>query len=140
MRRVFNKTMQAEYEKSNKALNYYWGMSAGVVDIGLSPSLNSASKRFAQFLTESISHNVCTPFLTPIYTQNGDVIGKGEKTLSIDQIINMDYLVENVVGSIPQYDDLSPMGKATVDTAGVESAKSSSQSTEEDEAEDGEIQ
>ena len=44
LRRVFNKTMQAEYEKSNKALNYYWGMSAGVVDIGYSPSLNSASK------------------------------------------------------------------------------------------------
>ena len=146
LRRVFNKTMQAEYEKSNKALNYYWGMSAGVVDIGYSPSLNRASKKFAQFLTESISHKVCTPFLTPIYTQDGDVMGKGEKTLSLDQIINMDYLVENVIGSIPQYEDLSPMGKATVDTAGVESAQSTSQSAEEadkakeDEAKDGEQQ
>jgi hypothetical protein len=138
--------MQAEYEKSNKALNYYWGMSAGVVDIGYSPSLNSASKKFAQFLTESISHKVCTPFLTPIYTQDGDVMGKGEKTLSLDQIINMDYLVENVIGSIPQYEDLSPMGKATVDTAGVESAQSTAQTAdetgkaEEDEAEAGEQQ
>ena len=121
-------------------------MSAGVVDIGYSPSLNRASKKFAQFLTESISHKVCTPFLTPIYTQDGDVMGKGEKTLSLDQIINMDYLVENVIGSIPQYEDLSPMGKATVDTAGVESAQSTSQSAEdadkakEDEAKDGEQQ
>ncbi len=135
LRRVFNKTMQAEYENSNKALNYYWGMSAGVVDVGYSLTLSPASKRFADFLKESITHNVCTPFLTPIYTQNGDVIGQGEKSLSLEQIINMDYLAENVVGSIPQYEELSPMGKATVDTAGVESAQNTSQNTDEQNSE-----
>lgn len=138
LRRVFNMTMQAEYEKSNKALNYYWGMSAGVADIRYSLSLSPASKRFADFLKESISKNVCTPFLTPIYTQNGDVIGKEEKSLSLDQIINMDYLVENVAGSIPQYEELSPMGKATVDTAGVESAQSTAQTSDDEDAEAGE--
>ncbi len=138
LRRVFNMTMQAEYEKSNKALNYYWGMSAGVADIRYSLSLSPASKRFADFLKESISKNVCTPFLTPVYTQNGDVIGKEEKSLSLDQIINMDYLVENVAGSIPQYEELSPMGKATVDTAGVESAQSTAQTSDDEDAEAGE--
>ena len=132
LRRVFNKTMQAEYEKSNKALNYYWGMSAGVVDIGYSLALSRSSKKFAEFLKDSISHNVCTPFLTPIYAQNGDVIGKDEKSLSLDQIINMDYLVENVIGSIPQYEELSPMGKATVDTAGVEKAQSTAVAAEDE--------
>ena len=39
----------------------------------------------------------------------------------------MDYLVENVVGTIPQYGELNPMGKATVDTAGVEPAKEPAQ-------------
>ncbi len=138
LRRVFNKTMQAEYEKSNKALNYYWGMSAGVVDIGYSLTLGRASRRFAEFLQESITRNVCTPFLTPIYTQSGDVIGKGQKSLSLDQIISMDYLVENVVGSIPQYDELSPMGKATVDTAGVESAQSTAVPADDEDRKDGE--
>ena len=138
LRRVFNKTMQAEYEKSNKALNYYWGMSAGVVDIGYSLTLGRASRRFAEFLQESITRNVCTPFLTPIYTQSGDVIGKGQKSLSLDQIISMDYLVENVVGSIPQYDELSPMGKATVDTAGVESAQSTAVPADDEGRKDGE--
>ena len=32
----------------------------------------------------------------------------------------MDYLVENVIGTIPKYNELSAMGKATVDTAGIE--------------------
>ena len=35
----------------------------------------------------------------------------------------MDYLVENVIGDIPLYKDMTPMGKATADTAGVEKAK-----------------
>ena len=34
----------------------------------------------------------------------------------------MDYLMENVVGEIPQYEALSDVGKATVDLVGVEPA------------------
>ena len=123
LRRVFNKTMQAEYEQSNKALNYYWGMSAGVVDVMYSDALSVASKNFGNLLKDSIQHNLCTPFLTPLVTQSGEIIGEGDKNLSLEQIISMDYLVENVVGDIPQYDELTPMGKATVDMAGVEKAQ-----------------
>ena len=32
----------------------------------------------------------------------------------------MDWLAENIVGSIPEYDELSETGKATVDLVGVE--------------------
>ena len=123
LRRYFNKTMQAEYEQSNKALNYYWGMSAGVVDVMYTDALSPASKNFCNLLKDSIKNNICTPFLTPFVTQSGEIIGEGEKNLSLEQIISMDYLVENVIGSIPQYDELTPMGKATVDTAGVEKAQ-----------------
>lgn len=124
LKRVFNKTMQTEYEKSNKALNYYWGMSAGVVDVMYSDALALSSKHFCDLLKDSIKNNICTPFLTPLTTQSGEKIGEGEKNLSLEQIIKMDYLVENVVGDIPVYDELTPMGKATVDFAGVEKSQS----------------
>ncbi len=140
LRQVFNKTLKAEYESSSKALNYYWGMSAGVVDIVYSDTLPLASRRFADFMKQSIVHNVFAPFITPLTTQNGEIIGKDEKTLSLEQIINMDYLVENVVGSIPKYVELSPMGKATVDMAGIEQSQNiTARDDEEDEKpEDGE--
>lgn len=139
LRRVFDKTLKAEYESSSKALNYYWGMSAGVVDILYSDTLHTASRRFADFLKESIVHNVCAPFITPLITQSGEVIGEGEKSLSLEQIINMDYLVENVIGSIPKYEELNPMGKATVDMVGIEKSQNTSVKEDEDAAkEDGE--
>ena len=61
--------------------------------------------------------------MTPFYSQNGDKIGEGQTELTLEQIINMDYLVDNVVGSIPQYGELTDMGKATVETVGVRQAK-----------------
>ena len=123
LHRVFDKTMQTEYEKSNKALNYYWGMSAGVADVFFTPWLKSGSRRLGEFLKDAITKNVCTPFLTPIYTQSGVKIGEENKSLTLDQIISMDYLVENVIGTIPEYKELSPMGRATVDNAGVKDAQ-----------------
>ncbi len=136
LRRVFNKTMQTEYERSNKALNYYWGLSAGVVDVEYADTLHHASKRLADFLKESIIRDICIPFLTPLHKQNGAVIGEDEKTLNPEQIINMDYLVENVIGTIPKYEELTPMGKATVDTAGVEKAQSPGLDTGDDDEDD----
>ena len=121
--RYFDKSLQAEYDKSNKALNFYWGMTAGVVDVWCNETLGAPTRRLVEFLKESICQNICIPFLTPLTTQSGEVIGEGQKSLTLEQIINMDYLVDNVIGGIPKYDDLSPMGKATVDTVGVEKAQ-----------------
>ena len=124
LRRGFNLTLQTDYDKSNKALNYYWGMSQGVLDVMYTDALSTSSKHLGDLLKDSIRQNICTPFLTPLITQSGEVIGEGEKNLSLEQIITMDYLVENVVGNIPQYDELTPMGKATVNMSGVEKAQS----------------
>ena len=123
LNRYFDKSLQAEYDKSNKALNYYWGMSTGVVDVWCNESLSAPSRRLVDFLKESIRQNICIPFLTPLTLQSGEVIGEDQKSLTLEQIINMDYLVDNVIGEIPLYDELSPMGKATVDTAGVDKAQ-----------------
>ncbi len=119
LRRMLSRTVQAEYDSSKKALNYYWGMSAGVVDIVLADTLADGTRRLAYFLKEGICREACDPFATPLYTQSGDRVGDGQRVLSQEQIISMDYLVDNVIGEIPRYEELSPIGQATVDSAGV---------------------
>ena len=126
LRQMFDNTVKKEYENSDRALNYYWGMSAGVADIVYTSQLPVPSRRYADFFRDSFIHNSITPFITPFNTQDGTVIGENQKTLSLDQIIEMDYLAENVIGSIPAYDELTEMGKATVDSAGVELAQTNS--------------
>ena len=104
-------------------MNYYWGMSAGVVDIEYAPALPLASRRYADFFRSSLISGAGKPFLTPFYTQSGEIIGSRQHELSLEQIINMDYLADNVIGDIPAYDELTDIGKATVDEVGISRAK-----------------
>lgn len=124
LRRVLNGTFKLEYEESTKALNYYWGMTAGVVDLRCSGLLPESTRKLADFLRKGICAGVCEPFTVPIYTQNGWTIhGENNNSLSPEQIVSMDWLVENVVGALPSYEQLTDEGKATVDLVGVDPSK-----------------
>ena len=119
LRRIRDKSFQAENTESGKALNYYWGMSAGVVELRCSEKVPPSTRKMAELLQSSIRADLCHPFRGQLYAQDGRVM---DGDLSAEQIISMDWLVENVVGSIPVYDELSDLGKATVDMVGVEPA------------------
>ena len=54
-----------------------------------------------------------------LYAQGGKVL---DGDLTPEQIIGMDWLAENIMGSIPDYDQLNETAKATVDLVGVEAA------------------
>ena len=121
LRRVLNGTFRAEYEESSKALNYFWGMTTGVVDLRCSGLLPEGVQRMANFLRRGICGGTCHPFSGPIYTQSGRTV-RGETQdgcLSPEQIAGMDWLADNVEGALPTYDQLTQEGKATVDLVGV---------------------
>ena len=119
LRRIRDKSFQAEYEESAKALNYYWGMSAGVVELRCSEKVPPSTRKMAELLQSSIRADLCRPFRGKLYAQDGRVM---DGDLSAEQIISLDWLVENVEGSIPEYSQLTDLGKATVDMVGVEPA------------------
>lgn len=120
IRSILNHSFQSEYEESSKALNYYWGMSAGVVELLCSSKLPDGTRKLAELLQQAICSGISTPFRGPLYAQDGRVIDGEGHFLSLEQIINMDWLAANVVGSIPSYEQLSDVGKATVDIVGVD--------------------
>lgn len=122
IRSILNHSFQTEYQESSKALNYYWGMSAGVVELLCSSQLPDSTRKFAELLERAICSGICNPFRGPLTTQDGRIIDGERHFLSLEQIIRMDWLVDNVVGDIPTYEQLSDEGKATVDIVGVEPA------------------
>lgn len=120
IRSILNHTFQSEYVGSSKALNYYWGMSSGVVELICSSKLPDSTRKLAELLQRAICSGISTPFRGPLHTQDGRIIDGEGHFLSTEQIINMDWLAANVVGEIPAYDQLSDVGKATVSIVGVE--------------------
>ena len=113
---------ESTYRQSEKALNYYWGMSAGVIDLVCSEKLPPSTRKMADLLKESIREGLCNPFKGPLYTQTGKVLDS-DWSLSPEQIIAMDFLADNVVGEIPNYDAISSIAKETVAQMGVDAVK-----------------
>ena len=123
LRRIRDGSFQAESAGSPKALNYYWGMSAGVVEMRYSDKLPIGVRKMAGLLEKSICAGLCQPFTGPLYDQAGQVVLDKGKVLTPEQIIDMNWLNENVAGSIPTYSELTETGKATVWIAGVTGAR-----------------
>jgi basic membrane lipoprotein Med (substrate-binding protein (PBP1-ABC) superfamily) len=111
-------------EEEDKALNYYYGMKAGVVDVIYSSMLPSGVRKLSHVLKKAIVSGICHPFYGPLVTQQGKtVMNSIGSPIPVEQIISMDWLLDNVVGEIPAYHQLNPEAQATVDQAGVERAK-----------------
>ena len=121
LKRLKNHAMQSEYKGSTKAFNYYWGLSAGVVGLGISEHVPPSVAKLADLLLESIRNGTLDPFRGPLRTKEGTVL-ENDSVLTPEEIIQMDYLLENVQGSIPKYNELSDLGKATVERVGVKPA------------------
>lgn len=115
---ILNRSFQQQYETSNKALNYYWGMSAGVIELICSKNVPQSVQKLTNLLTESICSGLFSPFAGPMSTQSGKIIDPEGEGLSLEQIINMDWLLDNVVGYIPKPEQLNEEAKETVESAG----------------------
>ena len=105
-----------EDEDNVKALNYWWGLSSGVIDVIYSGKLPTETKRIVNVFKDIISKGEFEPFKGELYDQNGVMKNKESSVMTPEQIITMNWLLENVIGEIPtidaMYDDAENIIKA----------------------------
>lgn len=101
-----------------RALNYWWGLSSGTIDVLCSRSLPHETKRLVDLLRKSICDGSFSVFSGKMIAQNGRLIQQNGD-LTPEEIIHMDWLAENVVGKIPRMDDLIEQAKSLVQIQGV---------------------
>ena len=104
---------------SPQAVNYWWGMKNGTVDIQLSEQLPEGVGTLARILIQQLQSGELDPFARTIVTQEGSIINDGSRSLTADEILRMDYLCHNVEGCIPGFDELLPMSKPMVRELGL---------------------
>lgn len=105
--------------KGRKAINYWWGMSADVIDVICSQNLPHGTNRLIDFLKKSIKSGSFHPFDGTIYSQEGVIQCKEGGSLTPEEIITMNWLAENVEGQIPDIDSFTPEAQALVRLQGV---------------------
>ena len=106
-------------DKDGKALNYWLGMDSGVIDLELSRKLPAGVRQMAKILRYGMMSGVIDPFRRRIVAQDGTVKNDGTATFTPEQLIHMDWLVENVVGSIPSFEELQPQSQELVRELGI---------------------
>ena len=107
-RTIMNGTWKYDDDPAaNKAINYWWGMSSGVIDVICSQNLPEGTKRLIDFLRRTISSGELNPFLGVLYSQEGIVQSDPDRSLTPEEIITMDWLAQNVIGSIPGEEELT---------------------------------
>ncbi|MDO4305706.1 MAG: BMP family ABC transporter substrate-binding protein [Eubacteriales bacterium] len=105
---------------AKKAINYWWGMSAGVIDVICSQNLPIGTKRLVELLKSTILSGEFNPFSGILYSQKGVVQSDPNSSLSPEEIITMDWLAENIVGDIPKLEELQEEAKPVTEQQGVE--------------------
>lgn len=105
--------------EGGQAVNYWWGMDSGVIDVQLSPALPEGVRRLALILKKAIMERQLDPFALKILDQEGNVRCDGETPLTPEEIVRMDWLCRGVEGRIPGFDELLPMSRSIVRLLGL---------------------
>lgn len=91
-------------------LNYWQGLNNGIVDLLYSNRhINVPMKHLIETVKQSIMSNDFQIFNGPIYDQDHKLRVKSGESLSYEDIIHMDWLVDGIEGSIPDIKSLTPV-------------------------------
>ena len=109
-----------QQEKGNTAaLNYWLGMDSGVIGLNLSEKLPEGVRQLAKILERGMCDGTIDPFFRKIIAQDGTVKNDGTRSFTPSEILHMDWLCDNVVGTIPAYEELLPISQPLVRELGI---------------------
>ena len=96
-----------EAQDGRKGISYWWGISSGMVDLIYSGRLPVETSRMVELCKKSITEGRFQPFTGMLYSQDGIVQSDASSTLSPHQVLTMDWLADNIIGRIPETEELN---------------------------------
>jgi hypothetical protein len=94
-------------------------MDSGVIGVEYSDRLPEGVRQMAKVLERGLTDGSLDPFKRKLIAQDGSIKNDGSQTLSPQEVLHMDWLCDNVVGSIPTFDQILPMSQAMVRELGI---------------------
>ncbi len=116
-RALLNRTLESG--KDSPALNFWWGMESGVIDVILSQQLPESVRYLAQVLRTGLRKGILDPFLRRIESQDGRIVNDGTRAFTPDELLRMDWLCSNVDGILPEFDEVLPFAQPMLRELGI---------------------
>ena len=106
-------------DKTQRAVNYWWGMDSGVIDVTISDRLPEGLRSLAEILKTGLRNGTIDPFARRIVAQDGTVKNDGSRAFTPDELLHMDWLCDNVDGVIPSFNEIEPFAQPMVRELGI---------------------
>lgn len=106
-------------KREDHAVNYWWGIASGVVGLQWTDKLPEGTKTLASLLKEDFKLGTLDPFRRKIVSQDAVIRNDGTKVFTAEEILHMDWLCDNIFGSIPTYGELNEKGKSIARLQGI---------------------
>lgn len=119
VRRVMDGSWKQE-ERGSSAVNYWWGMTQGVVSMLCSRRVPSGTRRMVGLFRDAMRTQKLDPFYGTIYDQKGQVVHSDEIPMTTQQILTMNWLSSFVEGDIPEFEEFTPKAQELIRLQGVE--------------------
>ncbi len=103
----------------DKALNLWFGLDSGGIDVELSDTLPDGVRSLALLLKTGLIKGEIEPFCSRIIDQSGVLRCDGVTGLTTDALMQMDWLCDNVDGAVPGFDALLPRAREMVRVLGL---------------------
>ena len=94
-------------------------MASGVIGVEWTDALPLGTRILAETLKRGIIDGSLDPFLRPVWAQDGTLRTDGSAPLTPEELLHMDWLCENVEGSIPAFEELNEKGQGIVRLQGI---------------------
>ena len=119
LRTILNGNWKDEEEEAdNRALNYWWGMSAEAIDVIYSDRIPTGTKLLLKILRSSLTSGHFNPFSGLLKFRDGTQIDAGDG-LKPEEILKMNKLLYNVHGFVPDIDDIRDEYRAFIEAQGI---------------------
>ena len=93
-------------ENRQQATNYWWGIGSHILDVAFSSRFDPYAARVINHFREELKDGTFTPFEGEIRDQAGTLRCEADRRLTPAEILCMDYLVDNIVGSFPSEQEM----------------------------------
>lgn len=116
--RILNGTFGQSESKDN-VTNYWWGIGSDIVDVAFSSRFDPYAARIIHHFREHLGEGSFTPFEGELKDQNGVLRCTANRRLTPAEVLCMDYLADNIVGTLPSMDELIESARPLVRLQGI---------------------
>ena len=116
--RMLNGTF-SQSESRDNVTNYWWGLGSHILDVAFSSRFDPYAARIINHFREELRTGAFTPFEGELRDQAGVLRCAADRRLTPAEILCMDYLADNIVGTLPQPDELIESAKPLVRLQGI---------------------